>query len=220
MTPDHNKALARQHDAALLDAFPAVLVLAEDDLVTIVHHELRGDGDDELDFFGFRTHRIAAGRIVATWSNEAPGTAPFGTGRRAAGRVEAPIGPGEPDTNKRRVADFYRCVFDAHDPAAVRDFVTEDYHQHARHQPTGRAGLESLVRAAFPDGPVPTPETADIPPAILMGEGDLVVIAGALPQPDGGGGTFTRLLYDAFRVRDGMLVEHWSGVDPRNPPTM
>lgn len=163
MTPDHNKALAREHDAPLLDAFPAALVLAEDDLVTIVHHELRGDGDDELDFFGFRTHRIVAGRIAATWSNEAPGTAPFGTGRRAACAVEAPIGTGDPDTNKRRVADFYRCVFDAHDPAAVRDFVTEDYHQHARYQPTGRAGLESLVRAAFPDGPVPTPETANIP---------------------------------------------------------
>jgi predicted SnoaL-like aldol condensation-catalyzing enzyme len=69
-------------------------------------------------------------------------------------------------------------VFDAHNPAAVRDFVTED------------------------------------------GEGDLVVIAGALPQPDGAGGTFTRMLYDAFRVRDGMLVEHWSGVDARNPPKM
>lgn len=219
MTPAHNKALAREHDAALLSMSPAELVIAEGDLVTIVHHELRDDGGGEVDFFGFRTHRITGDQVAWTWSNEAPGSAPFGSGR-GADRGQAPIGPGDPDTNKKRVADFYRCVFDAHNPAAVRDFVTEDYHQHARHQPTGRAGLEYLVRAIFPDGPIPVPETANIPPAILMGEGDLVVIAGALLQDDGAGGTYTRLLYDAFRVRDGMLAEHWSGVDAHNPPKM
>jgi predicted SnoaL-like aldol condensation-catalyzing enzyme len=51
-----------------------------------------------------------------------------------------------------------------------------------------------------------------------MAEGDLVVIAAAMPQPDGAGGAYLRLLYDAYRVRDGLLAEHWSGIDPRNPP--
>jgi hypothetical protein len=40
------------------------------------------------------------------------------------------------------VIDFHRHVFDAFDPGAVKDFVHEDYVQHCRHMPAGRAGLE------------------------------------------------------------------------------
>jgi predicted SnoaL-like aldol condensation-catalyzing enzyme len=101
----------------------------------------------------------------------------------------------------------------------VADFVAEDYHQHSRHLPEGRAGLEGFVRSLFPDGPVAAPEVAALPPAILMGEGDLVVIAAAMPQPDGAGGEYLRLMYDGYRLRNGLIAEHWSGVDPRNPAT-
>lgn len=78
----------------------------------------------------------------------------------------------------------------------------------------------ALVAETFPDGPIPTPDQPSIPPSILMGEGDLVVIAAALPQPDGKGGTYLRHLYDADRVRDGYLREHWSGVDPKHRPAL
>ncbi|TMR24951.1 hypothetical protein ETD86_03180 [Nonomuraea turkmeniaca] len=135
-------------------------------------------------------------------------------------RDPARLGEGTPSTNKLLVSDFYRCVFDAHNPGAVKEFVHEDYVQHSRHLPPGRAGLEALVAGSFPDGPIPTPEEPSIPPSILMGEGDLVVIAAALPQPGGEGGTYLRYLYDAYRVRGGCLCEHWSGVDPHNRPVM
>lgn len=213
------KKVALEELAEIVDKFGTVFVIEEGDLVSVVHHEERGSGEATYDFFGFHTFRIAEGRISERWSNDAVGSAPSGAGRPLAGATVEP-GEGDPATNKLRVADFYRCVFDAQNAEAVRDFVTEDYRQHVRHIPTGRQGLEGFVRAAFPDGPVPTPANASIPPTILMGEGDLVVIAAVRPQPDGGGGTYLRVLYDGFRVEDGLLAEHWGGVDPSNPPVI
>jgi predicted SnoaL-like aldol condensation-catalyzing enzyme len=216
--PGKNKAVVLDHEHDLLASFPPEFIIAEADLVTVAHHELRGEGDGELDFFGFRTYRLADGAIVEQWSNDAKGSAPVGSGRRQHGRPAAPVGAGDPVANKPKVADLYRCVFDARNAGAVRDFVAEDYLQRSRHMPTGRAGLETFVTSIFPDGPVETPAQPSIPPSILMGEGDLVVIAAALPQPDGDGETYLRYIYDAYRVRDGLLAEHWSGVDPQNPP--
>lgn len=218
MTSDNKRiALERHRDAA--DRFPVEFVLEDGDLVTVVHHELR-DGERDHDYFGFRTYRIKDGDVVEEWSNDVPGLSALGGRRAVLGRVPARIGVGTPSINKLRVSDFYRCVFDAHDPDAVKDFVHEEYLQHSRHLPTGRAGLVALVAETFPDGPIPTPDEPSLPPSILMGEGDLVVIAAALPQPDGNGGTYLRYLYDAYRVRDGYLCEHWSGVDPNNRPVM
>jgi predicted SnoaL-like aldol condensation-catalyzing enzyme len=52
-----------------------------------------------------------------------------------------------------------------------------------------------------------------VPPSVIDAEADLVVIAGLLPQPEPGraGQTYPYYVYDAYRVRDGMLVEHWRG---------
>ena len=214
-----NKRIALERHRERAERFPVEFVIEEDDLVTVVHHELR-EGDSEYDYFAFHTYRIKDGDVVEEWSNDVAGLSGPGGGSAVPGRVPAQIGVGTPATNKTRVSDFYRCVFDAHDPGAVKDFVHEEYLQHSRHLPPGRDGLEVLVGEIFPDGPIPTPDEPSIPPSILMGEGDLVVIAGALPQPDSKGGTYLRYLYDGYRVEDGYLREHWSGVDPNNPPAM
>ncbi len=220
-----NKRIALERHRQSGEPLEVEFVIEEDDLVTVAHHELRagagvGDGDVDVDYFGFHTYRIKDGDVVQEWSNDVAGS-PAPGGRSAAARREpAPIGVGTPSTNKARVSDFYRCVFDAHNPDAVKDFVHEEYLQHSRHLPPGRAGLVALVAATFPDGPVPTPDEPSLPPSILMGEGDLVVIAAAVPQSDGNGGTYLRYLYDAYRVRDGCLCEHWSGIDPKNRPVM
>jgi predicted SnoaL-like aldol condensation-catalyzing enzyme len=216
MTSENKQiALQRHRDAA--ERFEVEFVVEEDDLVTVAHYV---DREGEGDYFGFHTYRIKDGDVVEEWSNDVPGSSARGGGKAVPDRVPARIGVGTPSTNKARVSDFYRCVFDAHNPDAVRDFVDEDYVQHSRHLPPGRAGLVALVAETFPGGPIPTPDEPSIPPSILMGEGDLVVIAGALPQPDGNGGTYIRYLFDAYRVRDGYLCEHWSGIDPNHRPVM
>jgi predicted SnoaL-like aldol condensation-catalyzing enzyme len=214
-----NKQIALDRHREVAGPFPVEFVVGEDDLVTVVHHEVR-TGESDYDYFGFHTYRIKDGKVVEEWSNDVAGSATSVVGRAVPGRVPARIGPGTPSSNKMLVSDFYRCVFDAHNPAAVKDFVHEDYHQHSSHLPPGRAGLEALVAETFPDGPIPPPEEPSIPPSLLMGEGDLVVIAAGLPQPNGKGDTYLRYLYDAYRANEGYLREHWSGVDPNHRPVM
>jgi predicted SnoaL-like aldol condensation-catalyzing enzyme len=214
-----NKRIALERHRETAERFPVEFVVEEGDLVSVVHHEVREDGGDH-DYFGFHTYRIKDGEIVEEWSNDVAGSSAPGSRRALPGRVPAQIGLGTPSINKLRVSDFYRCVFDAHNPDAVKDFVHEEYLQHSRHLPAGRAGLVGLVAETFPDGPIATPGEPSLPPSILMGEGDLVVIAAGLPQPDGNGGTYLRYLYDAYRVRDGYLCEHWSGIDPTNRPVL
>ena len=125
------------------------------------------------------------------------------------------------EANKRLVIDFYRHVFDALDPSAVKDFVREDYHQHCRHMPQGRAGLEEFVaRVAGGRPPLPVqPEMANTP-AFLIAEGDMVAIGGGLPQPDPDrpGEFYDYFIVDTYRVRDGRLAEHWSSINKIAPP--
>jgi len=123
--------------------------------------------------------------------------------------------------NRQLVIDFYRHVFDARNPAAVKDFVTEDYQQHSAHLPNGRVGLEALVAETFRGlPPLPVQPDLMIPPTLLVAEGDIVVIAGAFPQPepDDPTRTYPFFVFDAYRVRDGKLAEHWSGINKIAPP--
>jgi nitroreductase/predicted SnoaL-like aldol condensation-catalyzing enzyme len=99
--------------------------------------------------------------------------------------------------------------------------VAVDYHQHCRHMPQGRAGLEGFVAALAGGQPaLPVqPELAN-PPAILVAEGDMVVIGGGLPQPDPDrpGEFYDYFIVDTFKVRDGKLAEHWSSINKIAPP--
>ncbi|MBP1861473.1 nuclear transport factor 2 family protein [Rhizobium herbae] len=124
------------------------------------------------------------------------------------------------ERNKHLVREFYRRVFDGQNPEAVKDFVTEDYKQHNSHLPGGRAGLEGFVRAVFPNGPVPEPDEMNIPPSLIVADGDMVVVAASLPQPDPNnpGATYDYFVFDAYRIRDERLSEHWSGVNKIAPP--
>ncbi|MGW1620814.1 nuclear transport factor 2 family protein [Streptomyces sp. NPDC002172] len=202
-----------------------VFVIGENDLVCVCHYMPQPDPDvpgSPYDYYAFTTYRIRDGRIVERWPSlnkiapprpPAPGVPTRATAVSSSPSIDI-------EANKRLVVDFYRCVFDAQNPDAVKDFVAEDYRQHVSFYPPGRAGLEEFVRGRFPDGPVPTPAEPLNPPALIVAEGDIVVVAGLLPQaePDGSGTLYPYYVYDAYRVREQRLVEHWSGIDKSAPP--
>lgn len=202
-----------------------VFVVGENDLVCVCHYMPQPDPDapgSTFDYYAFTTYRIREGRIAERWPSlnkiapprpPAPGTPTRATTVSSSPSIDI-------EANKRLVVDFYRCVFDAQNPDAVKDFVDEDYLQHVSHYPPGRAGLEEFVRDRFPHGPVPPPAEPLIPPVLIVAEGDIVVIAGLLPQaePDGSGALYPYYVYDAYRVRGQRLVEHWSGIDKTAPP--
>ncbi|MEE4452107.1 ester cyclase [Novosphingobium resinovorum] len=123
--------------------------------------------------------------------------------------------------NKQIVLDFYRNVFEAQNPDAIKDYVAEDYKQNNPHLPAGRSGLEELVRKIF-EGKAPLPLSA-VPhrePELVLAEGDLVVMAVCFPQPepDDPSRTYPFFVFDAFRVQDGKISEHWSGINKIAPP--
>ncbi|QQM38409.1 nuclear transport factor 2 family protein [Streptomyces liliifuscus] len=202
-----------------------VFVIAENDLVCACHYMPQPDPDSPgstFDYYAFTTYRIRDGRIAERWPS---------INKIAPPRLPAPDTPTRATTvssspsidieaNKRLVVDFYRCVFDAQNPDAVMDFVTEDYLQHVSHYPPGREGLEEFVRSRFPDGPVPPPAEPLIPPALIVAEGDIVVVAALLPQaePDESGALYPYYMYDAYRLRGQRLAEHLSGITKSAPP--
>ncbi|VVE90489.1 polyketide cyclase [Pandoraea bronchicola] len=125
------------------------------------------------------------------------------------------------EKNRQVVADFYRHVLEARNPAAVRQFVTDDYRQHCRHIPSGPDGLERYLRGLFGDSPPqPVRDEMMFPPALFVAQGDTVVIAGYVPQPDpdAPGEFYDYYVFDAFRLRDGKLCEHWNSINKIAPP--
>lgn len=214
--PGATSALPEFIRAGHADMLDPVFAVAENDLVTTCHYLPQPDPREpgtSYEYYSFDTYRVRDGRIVEHWPSfnkaaPSPHVPPPGDARS----THMSPGPHDLATNKRLVLEFYRRVFDARDPDAVTEFLAEDYRQHASHALPGRDGVARFVRETFPDGPVPPPDELSVPPSVIVAEADLVVLAGLIPQPEPGG-TYPYYVYDAYRVRDGMLVEHWSGVN-------
>lgn len=96
-------------------------------------------------------------------------------------------------------------------------YIAEDYIQHNPNVQQGREGIlvvTKLIRQQ-PEGFVaPGRKT----PLHVVAEGDLVVVIWNQPQPDPNkpGETYIGQAFDMFRVKDGMVVEHWD--DTRKSP--
>ena len=225
-----NKQLVLDFLRVTAEVLTPVFVVAEDDLVTTCFYLPQpepGDPGKSYDYFSFSTYRVRGGKIAECW----PGSHKYAPLQQppdpAAGRDRATrpghVGATDLEASKRLVRDFYVRVFGALDPGAIRDFVADDYHQHAAHMPQGRSGLEEFVAALADSAPPaagPAPAASLPEPDVLLAEGDIVVIAACLPQPepDGSGASWPYYAYDAYRVKDGKLSEHWSGINKAAPP--
>lgn len=207
--------------------FPSPAILAaEGDLVAVAFYMPQARpvaaGGGVVDYFHFDALRIVGGKVVERWPSinlsQRPtlSWASWGSGhpRPLPGARGLPAGEA-----KALALGFFRDVFDAHDAEAATRFVTEDYHQHVSHYPQGRVGLDQLLRQLFPDGPRPAPPAPTLPHVLFIAEGDVVVVAGLSPQvPAGGGAAYPFYTLTAYAVRDGLLAEHWSGVNAVRPP--
>ncbi len=126
--------------------------------------------------------------------------------------------------NKRLVYDMWRTLLDARDVNAGAKYLAEGYIQHNPVADTGRQGLLDLI-ASFSE-PQPVAELMKGDLVAIVAEGDLVVLVQVSkkeqPKP------YTTTWFDMFRVKDGLIVEHWDhgtvrpGMTPRGyvPPTV
>lgn len=123
--------------------------------------------------------------------------------------------PPDPEANKKLVLDMWHGVIEEHSDAAVMRYIAPDYIQHNTLLENGRESL----RAAVARLRNPAPGQAPHPYKSLVhavAQGDLVALIWTQDAPDPAhpGQTLKLNKFDLFRVKDGMVVEHWDDAAP------
>ena len=121
-------------------------------------------------------------------------------------------GPQE-EANKALVLNMWRGVIEQHDDTAVTRYIAPDYIQHNTKLATGREALREAVRQLALPGALPHPAKILVS---AVADGDRVVLVWIREEPDpnhpGAMVKFNR--FDMFRIKDGLVVEHWDDSAP------
>jgi predicted SnoaL-like aldol condensation-catalyzing enzyme len=129
--------------------------------------------------------------------------------------VAAPTQAANPqeEANKALILNMWRGVIDQHDDAAVMRYIAPDYIQHNTKLATGREALREAVRQLALPGAPPHPAKTLLS---AVADGDRVVLVWIREEPDpnhpGVMMKFNR--FDMFRIKDGLVVEHWDDAEP------
>ena len=117
--------------------------------------------------------------------------------------------------NKRLLFDMWRTVLNAGHQEVADKFIAEDYIQHSPFQRSGRAAMMKTFSVIARRDEIP--EVMRPAPVTFVAEGDLVVLVAvdSLPEKEGGG-KYTTTHFNMFRVKNGLLSEHWHPDD--SPP--
>lgn len=154
----------------------------------------------------------ASQRAAAAGTNcEAPApTAPPVTGEMTREGQLALLTHPDPQlaANKRLVWDMWRTLLNGYHIDRAGEFIHTDYIQHNPMANTGLAGMQNFFRSlGIP--PREIPEAIPEGVVAVMAEGDLVTIVFPRAGTDSCGRQFVSSWFDMFRIRDGLIVEHW-----------
>jgi predicted SnoaL-like aldol condensation-catalyzing enzyme len=109
--------------------------------------------------------------------------------------------------NKKLVYNMWREFLTAHHLEAAEKYLAPDYHQHNPNAETGRAGVIAYFKAV---GAKPTPVPDTIPDLVsILGDRDMVTLFFVRHYKNSKGEDYTTTWADMFRVKDGVIVEHW-----------
>ncbi len=108
-------------------------------------------------------------------------------------------------TNKQRVLSFYKLIVGQRRAELIPEFVREDYIQHNPTVKQGRDGITEMINylKTLP----PPPAGAKSPIIRAIQEGDLVVT-----HLDVEFMGKRMVVIDLFKLKDGMLAEHWDAI--------
>ena len=110
---------------------------------------------------------------------------------------------------KRLVRGLFQEFFCDHDISAADRFLHPDYIQHDYDVPPGAAGFKAYFTRVFEMFP-----QFHVDILHLIQEGDMIVMHGyGVTDP----GKIEVLVVDTYRVRDGLLYEHWGTVQQLPP---
>lgn len=114
--------------------------------------------------------------------------------------------------NKQVVLDMWHTVLNRRDYAAAGQYIARDYIQHS---PSAGQGLDALIEflkwELGEEGPL-APGTYELTQfEFVLAEGDLVqlMFQRTIPDPKDPTRTIPVWWYDTYRLRDGLIVEHW-----------
>lgn len=118
------------------------------------------------------------------------------------------------DANKKLVTDFYRLCFEPRNVDLVPQYIAEDFVEHNPRYQSGRDNFTKMLAAAKKPGEDPDigPEMRN-PPALVVAEGDLVtfIFKRMAADPKDAAKKYERFTFDAFRINNGKIAEHWDG---------
>lgn len=123
--------------------------------------------------------------------------------------------------NKRLVYDMWRTLVDARDVEAAKKYLDKNYIQH---NPIADTGLDGVLAYFSSLGdPLEIPDRVQNPIVAIVAERDLVAVAWVDEQenPNAKGQTYTTTWFDMYRIKDGIITEHWDhgtlpeGMTPR-----
>lgn len=104
-------------------------------------------------------------------------------------------------TNKEKAAAVNKAV-ETGNPAIISDIVREDYVQHTPPVPDGRKGLIGLIqKISNKDLPAPTIKNVRV-----FEDGEFMVLHHDVQWPN------RKAMIEIFRFKDGLAIEHWSGI--------
>jgi len=108
-------------------------------------------------------------------------------------------------TNKQRVLLFYKLIVGQRKAELIPEFVLENYRQHNPTVPQGRAGITGMINylKTLP----PPPEGAKSPIIRAIQEGNMVVTHLDIQFMGK-----RMVVIDLFKLKDGMLAEHWDAI--------
>jgi predicted SnoaL-like aldol condensation-catalyzing enzyme len=114
------------------------------------------------------------------------------------------------DANRKVVHEFYRQVWETGNADLLGNFYAADFIEHnPAVPPGGLEGLKTFLRRRFPEPRTAGPDLRN-PPALVTVDGDIVTWFFKREQKDPRDGTpYDSYWFDAYRVRDGKVVEHW-----------
>jgi len=123
--------------------------------------------------------------------------------------------------NKRLVYDMWRTLVDARDVNAAKKYLDKGYIQH---NPIADTGLDgALAYFSSLGDPLKIPDRVQRPIVAIVAERDLVAYAWVDEQenPNAKGQKYTTTWFDMYRIKDGIITEHWDhgtlpkGMTPR-----
>jgi predicted SnoaL-like aldol condensation-catalyzing enzyme len=205
-------------------------IVAEGDLVGVVWKRARPDPDapETYDAYTFDVFRLRGGEIVEHWDNATKAPVDPCEEIECRALLTAASAPPIPATatdrlaaNKKVAVDNFQFKGTREDRARI--FLAEDYVQHnprflKMDRVTGARGRDAWLKAFAAARGRPLVDLGGISlrdlPVIVMAEGELVLLVykGVLPDPDAPSKTYEAFAFEAYRVRDGKLAEHWDQV--------